>query len=105
MKKLLKALFVIIGLFAMFAPYEFSREENGDFVYKAWFLGISKKRNGDKFKYKIWFFNKPKLTGITFSKKAKLAEIAQDADMDFDGYASDDSDEDFSLDGIFSDFE
>lgn len=80
MKKLIKVIFALVGFLACFAPYEFERKENGDFLYKAWLLGISRKTDGEKHKYKVWFFNKPKLTGISFSKRIE-AEYPVDDEL------------------------
>ena len=92
-KNILKALFIVAGLLAMFAPYEYEKEENGDFTYKAWLLGIRRKTEEEKKKYHISFFTKPKI------KRAKhvLPDIDDDSDFtasedDLSGLADDISD-------------
>lgn len=62
-KNILKALFIVAGLLAMFAPYEYEKEENGDFTYKAWLLGIKRTTDDEegKRKYRVSFFTKPKI--------------------------------------------
>ena len=62
-KNILKALFIVAGLLAMFAPYEYEKEENGDFIYKAWLLGVRRSTDDEegKRKYSISFFTKPKI--------------------------------------------
>ena len=102
MKKIIKFILALVGFLACFAPYEFERKENGDFLYKAWLLGVSRKTVDEKRKYKIWFFNKPKLTGISFSKKAKLDEYDALFDEDAENGIIDELDE---MDDLFSGLE
>ncbi|MBR4439662.1 MAG: hypothetical protein IKS88_03560 [Clostridia bacterium] len=85
-KNILKALFIVAGLLAMFAPYEYEKEENGDFTYKAWLLGIRRRTEDDKKKYRISFFTKPKI------KRAK--HVLPDLDVDDDYATSADVDSD-----------
>ena len=92
-KSILKALFIVAGLLAMFAPYEYEKEENGDFTYKAWLLGIRRKTEEEKKKYHISFFTKPKI------KRAKhmLPDLDDDggfsaSEDDLSGLADDISD-------------
>ena len=94
-KNILKALFIVAGLLAMFAPYEYEKEENGDFTYKAWLLGIRRTTDDEegKRKYRVSFFTKPKI------KRAKheLPDIDDDSDFtasedDLSGLADDISD-------------
>lgn len=93
-KNILKALFVIAGLLAMFAPYEYEKEENGDFTYKAWLLGIRRKTEEEKRKYHISFFSKPKI------KRAK--RVLPDIDVD-DDYATSAEVDDDDLSGLADD--
>ncbi|MBR5769428.1 MAG: hypothetical protein IKZ81_07220 [Clostridia bacterium] len=85
-KNILKALFIVAGLLAMFAPYEYEKEENGDFTYKAWLLGIRRKTEEEKKHYRISFFTKPKI------KRAK--HVLPDLDVDDDYATSADVDSD-----------
>ena len=95
-KNILKALVVVAGLLAMFFPYEYEQEENGDFSYKAWLLGIKRTTDGEegKRKYRISFFTKPKI------KRAK--RVLPDIDVDDDYATSADVDGD-DLSGLADD--
>ena len=95
-KNILKAFFLIAGLLAMFAPYEYEKEENGDFIYKAWLLGVRRSTDDEegKRKYSISFFTKPKI------KRAK--QTLPDLDDDSDYAASADVDDD-DLSGLADD--
>lgn len=95
-KNILKALFVVAGLLAMFFPYEYEQEENGDFSYKAWLLGIKRTTDDEegKRKYRISFFTKPKF------KRAK--RVLPDIDVDDDYATSADVDGD-DLSGLADD--
>lgn len=92
-KNIMKVLFVIVGLLALFAPYEFEREENGDFSYRAWLLGIDGKTDdeSEKRKYRVWFFNKPKLKGIDL--RLRKSESDFDAEEEFSNLADSINDE------------
>ena len=85
-KNILKALFVVAGLLAMFFPYEYEKDENGDFTYKAWLLGIRRRTDDEegKRKYHISFFTKPKI------KRAK--PVLPDIDVDDDDYKASEDD-------------
>ncbi|MBQ9557878.1 MAG: hypothetical protein IJU94_04650 [Clostridia bacterium] len=85
-KNILKALFVVAGLLAMFFPYEYEKEENGDFIYKAWLLGIKRTTDDEegKRKYRVSFFTKPKI------KCAK--PVLPDIDVEAEAYAPSDDD-------------
>ena len=87
-KNILKALFVVAGLLAMFFPYEYEQEENGDFSYKAWLLGIKRTTDDEegKRKYRISFFTKPKI------KRAKPVLPDIDVEDDYKASADDISD-------------
>lgn len=88
-KTILKVMFVVAGLLAMFAPYEYEKEENGDFVYKAWLLGIRRSTDDEegKRKYRISFFTKPKF------RRAKPALPDIDVDDDYATSADVDGDD------------
>ena len=88
-KNILKALFIVAGLLAMFAPYEYEKEENGDFTYKAWLLGIRRSTDDEegKRKYRISFFTKPKI------KRAKRDLPDLDVDDDYGTSADVDGDD------------
>ncbi len=85
-KNILKALFVVAGLLAMFFPYEYEKEENGDFSYKAWLLGIKRTTDDEegKRRYRVSFFTKPKF------KRAK--PVLPDIDVEDDDYVPSDDD-------------
>lgn len=86
-KNIMKVIFVIAGLLALLAPYEFEREENGDFSYRAWLLGIDGKTDDEdeKRKYRVWFFNKPKLKGVELKLRKSKGDF--DAEEEFSDLA------------------